>query len=399
MELTAEQNDCIYEILSGNNVFISGNAGVGKSFLINHLSSILKKTAILTFTGCASLKIKGASTIHSFFQLSPKFENFEQYMENNGDRRDFRYLKWNTFIFDEISMISSDLLEMLDQMCRFHRKIDKPFGGIQIILCGDFLQLSPIKSQRYFFETELWNSLDLKITPLRKVLRQTDESFITSLNKLRKGTIDEETNLFLEEIQNNKREKGVPYTILVATNSERTEINERKLAKLEGKEMIYQSKDSGKTEKLKPLIVENILKLKEGATCMLLQNRKIDGLVNGSIGRIVDLFSTFAVVDFNGKLVEIGKSTFEVFAEGKVIAQRLQIPLCICYSITVTKSQGSSIDNLIVDASRIFAKSQLYVALSRATKKERLLLRGLDMTRNPFDVDDRVLAFYDSIEK
>lgn len=397
MDLTKEQENCVQEILSGSNVFITGSAGVGKSYLIQHLRKTMKRTTVLAFTGTAALNING-QTLHSFFELSPKYENFEQYIEDKEFRRDFRYLKWDSVIIDEISMVSPDLLQLINEACQYHRNSKLPFGGIQMIFFGDFLQLKSMGSERYLFETPLWTDLDLRVLKLTKVLRQTDEHFINCLQLLRKGVMDDTTNLFLQKLCENKRIKDLPYTILVATNAERMEINTRKLRKLLTKEVFYYAQDSGKTDRLKPLVVEKELSLKVGATCMLLKNSKLHNLVNGSIGKVLELYDHYALVKFEDKEVEVGKVKFEVFQNGKTVATRVQIPLCISYAMTITKSQGSSVDNLIVDASRIFTNHQLYVALSRARKKETLLLRGYDSEKNPFKVDDRVIAFYDHID-
>jgi len=172
------------------------------------------------------------------------------------------------------------------------------------------------------------------------------------------------------------------------------EINTRKLKKLLTEEVVYHAFDTGKIERLKPLVVEKKLVLKVGATCMLLQNSKLHDLVNGSIGKIIEMYDHYVTVQFGDLKVDVKKVQFEVFQNGKTVATRTQIPLCVSYAMTITKSQGSSVDNLIVDASRVFTDHQLYVALSRARKQETLLLRGYDRDKNSFRVDDRVTALY-----
>jgi len=411
---------------SSANVFVTGKAGTGKSTLLEYVrNNANSKTIVLAPTGVAAINIDG-ETIHSFFGLKPGFELDEAKESRIHEKKAKKYKSIHTIMIDEISMVRADLLDAVDVFLRRVRGNSSPFGGVQMVFFGDLYQLPPVMTRNdrdqfysqykspYFFNANVFNgALDLfsdffemRTVELNHVYRQTNTDFINLLNSVRNNTL---ANCDLEVLNSCCDPHFVPqdsdnYIHLVTTNADAARINTVKLANLADTEHIFTSSSSGKiTRSLYPNDEE--ITLKVGAQVMFIYNDPERKWVNGTIGKIVgikeeydeelDIIKRIVLVERNdGKIVEVEPYTWEiskyVFESGvftrKQIGSFTQIPLKLAWAITIHKSQGKTFEKVIIDLGRgSFAHGQSYVALSRCTSMEGLVLR------RPFRYSDIIL--------
>ena len=403
---------------SWKNVFITGKAGTGKSTLLHYFKNTTKKKiAILAPTGVAALNV-GGQTIHSFFSFQPDITlKSVRYVYNNKV-----YQLIDTIIIDEISMVRADLLDCVDKFLRLNGKnSDEPFGGVQIIFIGDLYQLPPIirgkereifekhyKSQ-YFFDAKAFENLDIEFIELEKIYRQKDKRFIELLNAVRNRTITEGD---IEEL--NKRVDAsfeVPdndfYINLTTTNELSNKINEKELLKLKEKLFEFKGEINGKFDKTS-LPTELNLKLKIGSQVMLLNNDSGHRWVNGTIGKVIDIEGNkkenLIILElFNGKKVKVSKYTWDIYKlyynneikslDSETIGSFTQYPLRLAWAVTIHKGQGKTFDNVIIDIGNgAFAHGQVYVALSRCTTLDGIILKK-PIRKNHILMDWKVVDF------
>ncbi len=398
------------------NVFVTGKAGTGKSTLLDHIRTIAeRKIVLLAPTGISAVNING-ETIHSFFTLKPGFEKDEamHMVLDKGKQNKFRRIK--TIAIDEISMVRADLLDAVDIVLRRSRKINKPFGGVQMIFFGDLYQLPPVitSSDRekffseykspYFFDAEVFNNQDygfidnFKIIyiELEKIYRQSNLQFIKLLNAIRDNSINSEQ---IEELNKRcqpdfKPNDSEKYIYLMTTNKAANEINEKKLRQLSGKEKGFTAEKTGIVSKS---LYPNDEKLffRVGAQIMFICNDSERRWVNGTIGKIIDISedideetklikTKIKVEKTDGEVVEVKKHLWEiskyVFENGEFVRKKLgsfeQLPIKLAWAITIHKGQGKTFEKVIIDlSSGSFAHGQTYVALSRCSSFEGLVLK------------------------
>lgn len=391
--LSDEQKALAREIITTkNNYLITGNAGVGKSFVLNWLRQNIPMS-VTASTGIAAIQIKG-STIHSFAGLGIGNQPARKIVDNLAEKA-FRYndrtlsrlRDCQRLVIDEISMLDADMLDLLEQVLVLARECDQPFGGVQMIFIGDFLQLPPVSKKgaaKFAFNADSWNGADVEVRLLTKVFRQEDEHFSGILNKIRFGETDEEVYQFLKE-----RHKAVdpdpdhPPCILHTHNAGCEKKNLSELAKLPGDEIILEATESSKHENFakqldKDCLAPRNLHLKIGARVMLLANYNLArGLANGSLG-IVEWISReeIEVMFDNGEKCSILEHDYELIRGDEVVAARKQFPLRLAWAITIHKSQGMTLPKVEAHLAECFAMGQSYVALSRAKTAEGLFLRG-----------------------
>lgn len=397
------------------NLFITGKAGTGKSTLLEHMRMTAdKKMIVLAPTGVAAINVRG-ETIHSFFKLKPGFELDEATNMRIDDKKRKMYASVKTILIDEISMVRADLLDAIDIFLRRARISEEPFGGVQMIFFGDLFQLPPVitsvDKQRfyteyespYFFSANVFRSRNLLTEPFRmerieldEVYRQTDEDFINVLNAVRDNSA---TQKDLDILNARVDENFVPedadsFIHLMTTNANAHQINMGKLAQISKPDLEFVASAKGKLSKsLRPN--DPMITVKVGAQVMFINNDSERRWVNGTLGVVrscVDRYNeetdemetVLMVKTSDDKLVEVTPHTWEIskykFEGGAFVREEIgsftQMPLKLAWAITIHKSQGKSFDHVVIDLGwGSFAHGQTYVALSRCTSLEGLILK------------------------
>ncbi len=397
----------------GTSVFLTGQAGTGKTHVLNEYISFLRshgvEPAITASTGIAATHI-GGSTIHSWSGMGIKDTISEYELELLQEKQYLwkRFRETKVLILDEVSMISPGFLDSVDTILKTFLGNTKPFGGIQVILSGDFFQLPPVQKNsqviRYAWESTAWKALDPSICYLTKQYRQVDEDTLTHiLTDIRDGEISEYSMELLRGRYKKYPTDGLGTTNLHTHNINVEAINNAELDKLDGKPHLFEFKTKGSkrlVENLsKGLIVPHMLVLKKNARVMFVKNNYEKGYMNGTTGVVVD-FSPSGnplVAIQKGTIIEVTEEVWSVEEDGKVLASISQIPLRLAWAITIHKSQGLSLDRAVIDLSKTFTPGQGYVALSRLRGLEGLTLLGL----NPIalTIDPKVLAYDTDLKK
>jgi DNA-binding NarL/FixJ family response regulator len=385
-----------FEILkTGRNAFLTGSAGTGKTFLLNKYIKYLKNRKItpvvLAPTGIAASHINGM-TIHSFFGLGVKervndglikFLIKQKFIKNRLDRLD-------VLIIDEVSMISPDLFETIDRILRKFKNTEQPFGGVQVILSGDFFQLPPIsknlREEKFIWQTFLWESADFKICYLKEKFRHSDTDLIKILDEIREGCVSPDSMELFESCYNREFPGNFKVTRLYTHNADVDRINEQELNRLEGEVVLFDSENDGPKKHreriFKTSLVTPELKLKKGALVIFVKNNYEKGFINGTLGKIIgfDKYNNAPLVRiFSGRKILVEKERWEVENDqGEVMATVKQIPLRLAWALTVHKSQGMTLEGAEIDLSKTFEIGQGYVALSRVRSIEGLRLLGLN---------------------
>ncbi len=418
-QLSETQLKVIENFTSGKNIFVTGKAGSGKSYLLNFLKLNFSNQGlhITASTGIAAINI-GGTTIHSWSGIGIGNLPIEKIIENifsakmNKLRR--KIISAKALAIDEISMISAETLTMIDQVLQATRQCSKPMGGLQILFFGDFLQLPPINKFdnkfNFCFESETWKSLDLKCFVLEEIFRQSDKKFIQLLSNLRNANLSQEDIQILQSRLNAiDKNNAIKPTILTTHNAKVEAINNEELKKIAEKEVIFSAEYFGEPNKIEFLkknsIAQEGLKLKIGAQVMMIKNTyQKEGIINGSLG-IIRGFSpkkSYPIVEFsNGKILTIGTEEWliEKYDEEKKLilteAGMLQIPLILAWAITIHKSQGLTLDKISCDLSEIFSPGQAYVALSRARSLEGVFIKSINFSRIKANQD--ALKFYEKL--
>ncbi|NXF91505.1 PIF1 helicase, partial [Eubucco bourcierii] len=405
--LSAEQEAVLGAVRSGKSIFFTGCAGTGKSFLLKKIVGSLppKSTYATASTGVAACHI-GGTTLHAFAGIGSgkaPLEQCIQLAERPGVRQ--HWLACQHLIIDEISMVDGKFFDKLEAVARAVRKRDEPFGGIQLIICGDFLQLPPVckanEETKFCFQARSWRKCIHINMELTEVRRQTDKTFISLLSAVRLGRCTEEVTRLLMQTAANRSERDGILATRLCTHKDDVEItNERRLQQLSGELHIFEALDSD------PMLVKLIdaqcpvggrVELKLGAQVMLAKNLDVSqGLVNGARGVVVGFENEqkgLPKVRFLCGVTQVIKMEKWVFkgASG-VHLSRQQLPLKLAWAISIHKSQGMSLDCVEISLSRVFESGQAYVALSRA--RSLAGLRVLDFDPKVVRADPSVLQFY-----
>ena len=390
-----KQNIALDILKSGKNVFITGSAGTGKTYLLNLYTQYLKERriypTIVAPTGIAASHL-GGQTIHSFFSLGIRDSIDEGYVDFLLDKKYLRtrFSKLKLLIIDEVSMISPEIFSSMDMILRGFKGIDAPFGGVQVIISGDFFQLPPVskvpKDKRFAWQASAWKALELQTCYLEEKFRQDDDKLIQILDDIRSGEISKSSQTLLDSRMYKELEVDVTPTRLYTHNLDVDRINLEELEKLEGqaRRFSYESKGTEKNiEKIfKSSLVLETLALKKGAVVIFIKNNSEAGYVNGTTGKVL----SFSPIDnmpivrtSNGKKIKLEPEDWSIENDsGKVTATVTQVPLRLAWAITIHKSQGMTLDAAEIDLSKTFETGQGYVALSRIKNIEGLRLMGLN---------------------
>jgi len=397
VELSEEQACVMKIIANGYNVFFTGDAGTGKSFILKQLRELMVSgVAFTALTGIAAINVQG-TTLHAFAGVAKGVGSKEALLTLTKQNRK-ALERWRTtrcLIVDEVSMLSSDLFESLDYIARQTRRSDVPFGGIQLVFCGDFGQLPPVKA-KYCFESELWNLCFPSpfCVRLTKIYRQKDAILMQMLNQIRAGDPSPQTMDWLRQLRRPLCEHdGILPTVLKCLNVDVTATNEQHLVALGDKKDIveYRAQNTGDpryySHAERACNAEEIVKLRAGAQVMLIKNMLIPPdiqLCNGSKGVIIEIDPATLVPlvqfsDVNQPLkIEIAAWPYEEMREGRrtALATRHQTPLKLAWCTTIHKSQGLTLDRISVDLTGIFEPAMGYVALSRARSLRTMQVIG-----------------------
>lgn len=380
-------------MLSGQSVLLTGPAGAGKTFVLNQFIKLAKyegkHVSVTATTGLAATHL-GGTTIHSWAGIGVYDSVGDNFVQHMAKGRIEIIERTDVLIIDEISMLHDFRLDMVDEVCRLVRKKDEPFGGIQIIMSGDFFQLPPInrgdsRAGGFVVNSEVWKELDPVICYLQEQHRQDDEKLLDILNAMRAGDIRRhhaETLLSRSEVFPDDVEQ---LTELHTVNIDVDRINEAKLATLDGDEITYSQVTTGSDNYVENLqrsvLAPSALKVKKGALVMAVKNSPERKYVNGSIGMVIDFepYTDYPIVQFhNGKEVSMVPDTWELRDGDKKRASISQIPLRLAYAITIHKSQGMTLDAARIDLRKAFVEGMGYVALSRVKNLENLYLTGIN---------------------
>ncbi|XP_012223199.2 ATP-dependent DNA helicase PIF1 [Linepithema humile] len=403
-ELTEEQAKILNAVLSGKNVFFTGSAGTGKSFLLKKIISALPPDATMATasTGVAACHI-GGITLHQFAGIGLGTGTMERCLQlaSRGSVTSI-WRKTKHLVIDEISMVDGDFFDKIEAVARHIRRTERPFGGIQLILCGDFFQLPPVSKTndraKFCFQSQAWQKCVHFNFELQIVHRQKDKIFVKVLNNIRIGRVTDDIVETLKETAKQKIESnGVLATRLCSHVKEADEINDFQLNELKSEIKVYTALDSdgSMTYMLdQQLPIPGKLVLKVGAQVMLLKNINVNsGLVNGARGVVIDFKNDIPVIQFRcGTRYEAKMEKWTIKTSSGAFVHRKQVPLKLAWAFSIHKSQGLTLDCVEMCLSRVFDAGQSYVALSRAQSLQSL--RVLDFNSRQVWANTAVLEFY-----
>jgi ATP-dependent exoDNAse (exonuclease V) alpha subunit len=411
--LSKEQQEALDAIARGESIFLSGPGGSGKSFLIRSLKTTFseKQIAITAMTGCAALLIgQGAKTLHSWAGIGLGKSPIQQLITNIRKIKPLA-VRWRTvdiLVIDEISMMTPDLLETLDEIARTLRRDDSPMGGIQVVFVGDFFQLPPVSrgiDSLFAFQSPVWSRLLHRTVQLKKIFRQEDTVFQQILSEARVGQLSERSMEILKQQQEKSwKDAAIRPTMLFTRRMDVEGINRSALDDLQGDCKIYTAKVlpvlGYRAADIKKIVDKMDLEagyvrelyLKLGAQVMLLTNLS-ENLVNGSRGVVVDFDEKgLPLVQFqSGETKSLSAESWQSEHDNPITVK--QIPLRLAYAITIHKAQGATLDCAVIDVgSNTFEYGQAYVALSRMKNLEGLYIHGL--STSAFRAHPLVKDFY-----
>lgn len=463
ISLSSEQQQVLNLVVNEKkSVFFTGPAGTGKSVLLRAIIAELKKKwardperlSVTASTGLAACNI-GGQTLHSFAGIGLGKEDVPSLVKKirRTPRAKNRWLRTKTLIIDEVSMVDGELFDKLGQIARLIRNDGRSWGGIQVIITGDFFQLPPVpdggqKQVKFAFEAETWNTSIDHTIGLTQVFRQRDPEFAGMLNEMRLGRISDATVKIFKDLSRPLNfNDNIDVTELFPTKFEVERSNEVRLRQLTGEVYNFDSADTGepamRDKLLQHMMAPKVLSLKKGAQVMLIKNLD-ETLVNGSLGKVIGFMNeaTFSVYSdrenagetTGDELLGDGAKKIRGFAmdsgsmkdmkeyplvrfnatdgthrtllctpedwkvelpNGDVQAARRQLPLILAWALSIHKAQGQTLERVKVDLGRAFEKGQAYVALSRAVSKD-----GLQVTRfekSKVMAHPRVINFYNKL--
>ncbi|UNI21416.1 DNA helicase [Purpureocillium takamizusanense] len=457
ISLSTEQRHVLDLVVEKNaSVFFTGPAGAGKSVLMRAIIQRLRekfkhdpeRVAVTASTGLAACNI-GGMTLHSFSGIGLGKESATELIKKvrRNPKAKNRWIKTKCLIIDEVSMVDGELFDKLSQIGRTIRNNGRPWGGIQLIITGDFFQLPPVpdfdkkREVKFAFDAATWSTSIDHTIGLTQVFRQRDPDFARMLNEMRLGKITQQTvDAFRALSRPLKFDDGVDSAELYPTRAQVDMSNEKRLRDLPGKAYRYEAMDTGdpkiRDKLLANMMSPKVIELKQDAQVMLIKNMD-DTLVNGSLGKVIGFSDekTFEMTSGYGsdddamtkakrKLAAFGRKDEKMpqktqkypvvqfvtssgvprvilcqpeewkveLPNGEVQAKRNQLPLILAWALSIHKAQGQTLERVTVNLGKVFEKGQAYVALSRATTQQGLRVIGFD--RSKVMAHDRVVEFY-----
>jgi len=413
--LSVDQAAALNLLKSGENVFVTGGAGSGKSFLIRRYLQELnpEKFPILASTGAAAVLL-GGRTFHSFFGLGIMDGGSGATLERaqRDSRLIARLRKIEGIILDEVSMIPGEALRVAETLARFARDSVSAWGGLRVVVVGDFAQLPPVtrfgQARDWCFQTTTWERSGFHIAILSHNQRTAEHEYLNVLGDIRNGEVSRRVKDFLDQhslgdfVDSDHECESEGFTTrLLPRRNQVEQYNLRRLSEIPAHEIridsIYLGAERFVQILMKAAPVPQQLILKSGCKVMMIQNDPKKRWVNGTIGLLEDISQEKLIVrKSDGRVVPIEKSSFAMQdADGNVVASVIQFPVILAYATTIHKSQGATLDSLWCDLSNLWEPGQAYVALSRLRSEKGLRL----MRWNPRSiiVDPAVKNFYNSL--
>lgn len=378
----------------GHNVFLTGEAGSGKTYLLNQYIKYLKENNVIVgvtaSTGIAATHMNG-KTIHSWAHIGIKDVLTPSDLNHIANRQDYKTKILNTrvLIIDEVSMLHHFRLDMVNQVLQKVHQNDLPFGGIQVILCGDLFQLPPVspygQKSKYINESDIWDKMNLRICYLLEQYRQVGNDFLQLLSEIRNNNLSDFSIEKLQSRLNSEIKIDIQPTKLYTHNIDVDTINKAELDKLNFEDHVYKMTSIGDKNLVKTLedtcLAPIELHLKKDAVVMFVQNNFVKGYVNGTLGKVVGFSkqSDYPIVKtVDGRIINTLPASWTIDEGNTVLAEITQVPLRLAWAITVHKSQGMTLDAAQIDLSKAFVAGMGYVALSRVKSLNGIKLLGIN---------------------
>ena len=369
---------------------------------------------ITASTGIAATHMGGV-TIHSWSGIGVKdrlsLQDIEEIAEKSYIKSKVQAAK--VLVIDEVSMLHHFRLDLINRVLKHVRRSNEPFGGLQIVLCGDFFQLPPVSRMgepdaSFVYNSQSWKEGQFVVCYLHENYRQGDDPILNILNEIRTGEVSDESreqlrSRYISNIQGIDVNVNYESTRLYTHNIDVDKVNEIELNKVEANEFVYEMSSRGKKPLIEMLkkscLAPEFLRLRKGARVMCVKNNFEKGYVNGTLGVVVScapdsdpVIRSASTPDFpEGRLLTIEKATWMIEDGGRLLAELNQYPLRLAWAITVHKSQGMSLDSILVDLSKVFESGMGYVALSRVRTLAGLSILGFN--ENAFAVNVQVLEY------
>jgi len=415
-DLSESQKKAFNHYINGENVFITGPGGTGKSYFIKKVYENAKSrglnVSVTAMTGCAALLLDcNAKTIHSWGSIGLGTDPIEIIIKRIVKyRKRESWINTDLLIIDEVSMLSCELFELLYKIAQEFRHNKKPFGNMQIIFSGDFHQLPPVsKDSKFCFESPIWNEcFKNQIILIENFRQKGDNIYQKILNEIREGNISQESKDILRKCLNKNKNEQISPTLLYPVKRLAEQVNLFENISLEGEEKVYKMKyietPSKKIEEelikqKKNLIVDEEIRLKIGSQVMCAINLDQEqGIINGSQGKVIGFNEqNEPIIKFFYKNIIRSISVHKWFNDIYESNGISQIPLILSWAITIHKSQGITLEYANINiGSNIFECGQSYVALSRVKSLEGLFIQGLDFSK--IKSNPKVIKFYDSLK-
>ena len=372
------QTTALNILKSGKNVFLTGSAGAGKTYVLNQYIQYLKDrripVAVTASTGIAATHANGM-TIHAWSGIGVRTSLTKADLQTMLSKK---YMKdkmdsVEVLVIDEVSMLHRSQLDMVNEVLKFFKLNDEPFGGIQIVFVGDFFQLPPVgdtsetNRDKFAFMSKAWVDSNLTICYLTEQHRQSGGALENILNEIRRGELSQESYAALEQARYNELDKNWEPPMLYSHNYDVNRTNNEFLTKLEGRISTFDAETKGNPKLVDMLknsvLAEDKLYLKLHAKVMFVKNNYEKGYINGTLGKIIGYSKekeNAPVVQLtDGRKLTVEPETWSIDDEGgKSLASFVQFPIRLAWAITVHKSQGMTLDCAHIDLSKTFEKGQ-----------------------------------------